>query len=643
MNTNGKIFFDQFLDDYFAESEEHLTSARRTMFSIESSGANKPVDAKVLDELLRNFHSLKGLSAMVGMEEATQLSHHVEDYLKELKRPSAVITSDGIETVLAGITAIEQVLAARRKSEVLPDISDVLLHLDAAVEQIRTYPLSSAKPDDRGLWRFIFRPSSDLARKGVTVSTVRDRLRGIGEVVKSSPHVLNDGQVEFEFVVRTARGESAFEDLSTYGIEYARITEDSIKPEKDQDDRRTDAQTGKIAPLHVVRIDMNRLDDLMRVVGELVISRYRLDELLRGSIFSSNDYSALREINGSLERQLRELRESVIHMRMVPIGQLFERMRFVVRGLARDLNKRVQVQLEGENTEIDKVIVERLMDPLLHLVRNAISHGLETSEERVTAGKPETGTVRLSAATVGDIFTLEVEDDGRGIDVNKVARRAQTLGWVPNEDQSLDSKQLLNILSAPGLTTRDEADFASGRGVGMSAVQKAVNELGGSMTLTTKQGHGTRFTLHLPLTLLIADSLLVTVGQQRFAIPQTAVREVLAVDSSSVKVFENNEVIPFRNSVLPVLRLARLFGFEERERSKLHLIVVAGADSPTALAVDRITGQREIVVRTLSDPLLRVPGVVGATELGDGRPVLIVDPHSLIRAARKQNTTEIAS
>jgi len=164
MNTNGKVFFDQFLDDYFAESEEHLTSARRTMFSIESSGANKPVDAKVLDELLRNFHSLKGLSAMVGMEEATQLSHHVEDYLKELKRPTAVITSDGIETVLAGITAIEQVLAARRKSEVLPDISDALLHLDAAVEQIRTNPLSSAKPDARSLWRFVFRPSSDSAK-----------------------------------------------------------------------------------------------------------------------------------------------------------------------------------------------------------------------------------------------------------------------------------------------------------------------------------------------------------------------------------------------------------------------------------------------------------------------------------------------
>jgi two-component system chemotaxis sensor kinase CheA len=612
------------------------------MLAVESSGPNKPVDTKVLDELLRNFHSLKGLSAMVGMEEATQLSHHIEDYLKELKQQSAVISSEGIENVLAGITAIEQLLAAKRKSEVLPDVSAVLLHLDAAVEALHTNSVPSAKPRTEGIWRFVFRPSSDLARRGFTVNTVRDKLRKIGEVVKASPQVLNDGQVEFEFVVRAAIPESAFEDLSTYGIEYSRVAEDSIKAEQDKSDRPPDAQSAKITPLNVIRVDMNRLDDLMRVVGELVISRYRLDELLRVGMFSSNEYSALHEINSSMERQLRELRECVVHMRMVPIGQVFERMRFVVRGLGRDLNKRVEVHTEGENTEIDKVIVERMMDPLLHLVRNAISHGLESSEERLMAGKPETGIVRLSATTAGDTFTLEVEDDGRGIDVNKVVTRAQSLGWVVNDDL-LDSKQLLDIISAPGLTTREKADFASGRGVGMAAVQTAVNELGGTMTLTTTQGHGTRFTLNLPLTLLIADSLMVTVGQQRFAIPQTAVREVFAVATSSIKAFDNNEVIPFRNSVLPILRLARLFGFEDTKRSKLHLLVVGGADSPTALAVDRITGQREIVVRTLSDPLLRVPGVVGATELGDGRPVLIVDPHSLIRAAEKQKTRDIAS
>jgi len=193
----------------------------------------------------------------------------------------------------------------------------------------------------------------------------------------------------------------------------------------------------------------------------------------------------------------------------------------------------------------------------------------------------------------------------------------------------------LDIISKPGFTTRDEADHSSGRGVGMAAVQGTISELGGTMSLTTTQGKGTCFTIRMPLTLLIADSLMVTVSRQRFAIPQTAVREVLSVETSSVKTFESNEVVPFRGGVLPLVRLARVFGLHEMNQQRMHVLVVENGGHSTGLAVDRITGQREIVVRTIHDPLVRVPGVVGATELGDGRPVLILDPHSVIRTARE--------
>jgi two-component system chemotaxis sensor kinase CheA len=331
---------------------------------------------------------------------------------------------------------------------------------------------------------------------------------------------------------------------------------------------------------------------------------------------------------------------------MVPVGQVYERMRFVVRGLERELKKRIEVHTEGHDTEIDKVVVDRMLDPLLHLVRNAVSHGLESPEERIASGKPEVGIVRLTATTTGDTVLMEVEDDGRGIDTEKISDRVRTSGWT-GKNEPLDSKRLLNIISAPGFTTRDEADLASGRGVGMSAVQAAVSELGGSIALTTTRGRGTRFTIRLPLTLMIADALMVTVGSQRFAVPQTAVREVLAIDSSAVTVFENNEVIPFQGSVLPILRLARVFGLAGRQntgnKDRLHVLVIADGDGPTGLGVDRINEQREIVVRAITDPLLRVPGVVGATELGDGRPVLILDPHSLIRSARDLNTAGIRS
>ena len=207
-----------------------------------------------------------------------------------------------------------------------------------------------------------------------------------------------------------------------------------------------------------------------------------------------------------------------------------------------------------------------MMDPLLHLVRNAISHGLESIEERLAAGKPEAGLIRLSAKPAGDTVVIEVQDDGRGVDIDKIAKRAQALGWL-SAGETLQSSHLLDIISAPGFTTRDHADLASGRGVGMSNVRESVNELGGTISLTTNPGQGTCFTIRLPLTLLIADSLMVVVGHQRFAVPLTAVSEVLAVETSAIKIFENNEVVPFRDNILPIFRLARILRLESREKA----------------------------------------------------------------------------
>jgi two-component system chemotaxis sensor kinase CheA len=644
MNGGGRSFFDQFIDDYFSESEEHLTSARNRMLAIESAGPNKPVDAAILDQLLRDFHSLKGLSAMVGLDDATQIAHQIEDYLRELKRPQAVISADGIERVNAGISAIEQVVEAKRKSAAPPDVSAVLLQLTSAAEELRTTPAGPAKVHT-STWRFTFRSSPELAEKGLNVSSVRDQLRGLGEIIRASPHVLGDGQLAFEFIVSTTAPESAFAALQARGIEYSRIEGGQLAaPLTSKDVPAEPSPVGVgvgVSPVSVIRVEMNRLDDLMRLVGELVISRSRLDELVRGGTQDSKNWNILQEINAGMERQLRELRAAVMRVRMVPIGQVFERMKFVVRGLERDLNKRVELQISGQATEIDKLVVERLMDPLLHLVRNALSHGLESPKERIAAGKSEIGLLRLSANTFGDTVVIEVEDDGRGIDTGQIATRARALDLM-GEGETLDPKRVLDTISAPGFTTREQADLSSGRGVGMAAVQGSISELGGTMSLTTTGGKGTCFTLRVPITLLIADSLMVSVSHQRFAVPQTAVREVLAVDTAAVKTFENNEVLPFRGGVLPLVRVARVFGVDEVEQKRLHLLVIENAGTSTALAVDRITGQREIVVRTVTDPLVRVPGVVGATELGDGKPVLILDPHSLIRTAREQRAAKVA-
>jgi two-component system chemotaxis sensor kinase CheA len=385
-----------------------------------------------------------------------------------------------------------------------------------------------------------------------------------------------------------------------------------------------------LAPSNVVRVDLARLDELMRLIGELVTSRARLDESLKHlrQHVAPAEWRALQETSQAMSRQLRDLREGVMRVRMVQVGEIFERMRFVVRDLTRESGKEIRLDLRGQETEIDKFLVERMTDPLLHLVRNAVSHGLETVEERAALGKPPAGRITLRAATSGENVLIEIADDGRGIEAERVAARARERGLISG-DARLDEALMLKLICAPGFSTRDEADRASGRGVGMDVVCSTVEELGGTLTMATEKDRGTRFTIELPLTLAIADALIASVGGQRFAFPQAVVREVIEVEASAVRVLENNEIVSYRGGVLPLVRLARLFGLEETTGRAFHVFVIGGGANAVGLAVDRAVGQREVVVRGLNDPLVKVAGVAGATDLGDGRVVLILDVAAL--------------
>jgi two-component system chemotaxis sensor kinase CheA len=333
-----------------------------------------------------------------------------------------------------------------------------------------------------------------------------------------------------------------------------------------------------------------------------------------------------------MARQLRDLRESVMRVRLVQIGEVFERMTFVVRDLARESGKKIVVQLSGGETEIDKFLVERMMDPFMHLVRNAVSHGLETVAEREAQGKRSEGLLSLSAMTAGERIVIKIADDGRGINRNLVIARATARG-LGHGNSEIDDAALLDLICTPGFSTREEADRESGRGVGMDVVKNAIEELGGRMSLVTKTGEGTTFIIELPLTLAIAEALIVSVNSQRFAVPQAAVREVLEVESASTRMLENNEIISYRGKVLPLLRLARVFEMNYQRRDKFHVLVIGEETNAVGLAVDRILGQREIVVRAIKDPLAQSKGIAGATELGDQKVVLILDIGALRQLA----------
>jgi two-component system chemotaxis sensor kinase CheA len=654
----------EFLDDYFAECDEHLTVARRNLLSLEDFLNQSRTDRLPVDELFRSFHSLKGISGMVGVREAEQLAHQMESYLRALRDSQLTLTSEGMDALISGTNLMEQVIAERRAQAPATDISAAMARLEALVSvssatktETRTkapvpdaasHTLNldeSARPasaTDKGkkIWRFDFVPTPELAERGINVNVVRARLQEIGELIHAAPRVMPHGGIAFEFLVASSVDEMTIAAWSVDGMTCT-LHETAVAGEPGSSDghnSETPVYQGisSRAPSNLVRVDLGRLDDLMRMVGDLVISRSRLDDHLMHleTTLPSLEWRPLQETNLAIERQLRDLREGVMRVRMVPIGEIFERMRFAVRDLSREFKKQVKVELSGQQTEIDKLLVERMMDPILHLVRNAFSHGLESESERVAAGKSPEGKIALRASAAIEMVVIEVEDDGRGIDAEQVAKRAQAMGLI-SPGTELDSKALLALICAPGFSTRHEADRASGRGVGMNVVTNTILGLGGTIELNTEVGRGTRFTIQLPMTLAIAEALVVSVGDHTFAVPQSAVREVVEVESSEVNVLENNEIIVHHGGVLPLLRLARIFRLPEKARQTFHVFVVGSGSNTLGIAVDRILGQREIVVRAISDPLIQVAGIAGATELGDGRIVLILDATALCRIATR--------
>ncbi|MFB2936716.1 chemotaxis protein CheA [Aerosakkonemataceae cyanobacterium BLCC-F154] len=696
-------FFANFLDDYFAECDEHIINIRDILLTIESQINQLKIENSLLDKLFISFHSIKGLSGMVGLKEAEELSHEMESYLRLLREQKIRLTAAGIDALIDGTTMLEQVITAYHTQSTLPDIGSIMSQLTNAFsekmpdeeeslsikETVENQPVNSVaiqlttialKPAEQTelqlalekgeiAWQFEFLPGQEKAERGINVNTIRERLRAIGKLIHASPKIRENGDVVFNFVVTTNVPETSFAGWDADGLTYRTylIKEIAEKPEKLTSLHPTSplTQTSPIinatgsTPSNVVRVDLTKLDELMRMVGELVTTRAKFADNLKNlkNKVPAAELRTLRETNLTLERQLRDLREGVMRVRLVPIGEIFTRMQFVIRDLAKESQKQISLELYGQNTEIDKFVVERMLDPMMHMVRNAVSHGLESESERINSGKSPQGKISLRAATAGEMVVIQIADDGRGVDVEAVINQAKKQdlidSFLPN--QTIDDNTILDIICSPCFSTREQVDLTSGRGVGMVVVKNTVNELGGFITLESEKGKGTTFTIQLPLTLAIADALIISVQNQTFAIPQSAVREVIQVPESAIAILENNELIPYRGQVLPLIRLATVFNLKNNNetptnkevkinqkfgkielspaKSNLKLIVVGNGVNAIAIAVDQILGQQEIVVRPLTDSLVQTIGIAGATELGDGRIVLIIDTLALTRIA----------
>jgi two-component system chemotaxis sensor kinase CheA len=381
-----------------------------------------------------------------------------------------------------------------------------------------------------------------------------------------------------------------------------------------------------------VRVDIERLDHLLNLVGELVINRTRIGEIAASLARTGDDPAckALVESVGLLARTSGEIQESLMKVRMVPIGRVFERFPRIVRDIARARGKDVRLQIGGASTELDKTIVDDIGEPLMHLLRNCVDHGIESPSIREAAGKPRTGTISLNAYHAGNQIVIEMSDDGAGVDRERVRSRAVAAGIIAR-DERLSDQELVDLILRPGFSTADAVSDLSGRGVGMDVVVKTVARLKGLFQVRSERGIGTYFEIKLPLTLAIISALLVRVGKELYAIPLDAVTESQRVEIGDIRTVRGNEVVTLRDEIVPLIRIADVFGLPApRDPEKAMAVIVSIQGRHVGLVVDAFEGEQEIVIKPLSDVVGRIPGISGATILGSGAISLILDVHGLV-------------
>lgn len=635
--ANSSGLSQELLDDFFSEADQHLLSIRQALLALETSGSAGNYDPKIIEGLFLDFHSFKGISAIVGLEPAESLAHASEDLLR-LMRSGKVQSNDKLLNALNGAThKLEQIVAAFREKKPLPGyeselneiksqcpdplLSDAILPQSKQVSGSFPEKGKKSKPGETNVFKFTFSPSRELSAKKININTIREQLSRTGEILKSTPVVKSKGNITFEFLLATKQSLKDTSEWKAKGVtvEAVKAGESAI-PEFAAEDTHSPF----LAPSHIVRVDLKLLDDMLRTVGEMVIHRSRLDiELARLSQRDGHvDFRGVHEVNRLLGRTLRQMREDIMAIRLVPIREIFARLPFVIRDLARQSSKKARLKLHGEETAIDKYLIEKLKDPLLHMVRNAFSHGIESAAERKAASKADEGTIELSASASGDFVIIKIRDDGKGINSNAILRRARQLGM---ETSTTDNDAVLKILCSPGFSIRDDADRTSGRGVGMFMVQSAVKELGGKLSMESEEGRGTQFTMRLPLTVVIAETFLVSAAGQTCAVPRTSVREIFHAAEDEIRIADGIEIVSYRGGVLPITRLAGLFRLKNSNTGIRCILVITSERGSVGLLVEKVLGQREVVVRALRDPLIQVPGISGATEIGDGKPVLILD------------------
>ena len=625
--------------------------------------AHRPGDRDLVDAVFRGLHTLKGSGAMFGFDALAAFTHHCETAFDRVRKGEVAATPELVGAVLAAQDHMRALAEGRpapaEAGEAL--LAELRRVVEAAGQPDGAAP--AAAPSEPGLnrWRVRFSLPADALVNGTRPLPLLDELRELGEcavvaVTDAVPDfdvlVPTECHLAWDVTLVTKHGRDAIEDVFIFVIDdmtldiqdlnaaaQAEAVAETLEVAPAAQDAATPveaaANEGRKAGGDTVRVPAERLDEMMDRVGELVIAQSRLKQLAA----SSSDI-ALRAVAEEIERLAAEMRDTMMVVRMVPIAQLFGRFRRLIHDLARDTGKTIELSTEGETTELDKTVIERLADPLIHLIRNSADHGLETPEQRRAAGKPEAGHIVLAARQSGAEVVITITDDGRGVDRARVRAKAEENGLI-QPGQVLSDSELLQLIFAPGFSTAAAITNLSGRGVGMDVVKKTIEGLRGSIEITSTPGAGSVVSLRIPLTLAIIDGLLVRVGTGRYVIPLASVEECVELSVEQDVRSTGRSLITLRDQLVPFIRLRQMFatGLEPDPHQKIVVVSTGQAQGQdrVGLVVDQILGDHQTVIKALSPFHADVGAFSGATILGDGGVALILDIAHLVAAGQRQD------
>ncbi|MED4917199.1 chemotaxis protein CheA [Geobacillus thermodenitrificans] len=664
----------QYLDIFIDESKEHLQTINERLLELEQT----PGDMALVNEIFRSAHTLKGMSATMGFEDLANLTHQLENVLDGIRNQRLIVTPELLDVVFQAVDHLEAMIISiasggdgkRDVGETVEQLKRIeqgempnkptageQLPLEHTYGEFEYHVLQQAKDQGFSIYEIRVRLRKDCMLKAARVYMVFEQLNEAGEIVKSTPpaDMLEEEKFDQEFLVtvvsKTPADELRMRLMSISEIdevEIAAVTVDEPSAKSgEQDDPEPPVSTaiGQVAAAQAkaeaaeklaakqagktIRVNIERLDMLMNLFEELVVDRGRLEQISRDL-----NHPELTETVERMSRISSDLQTIILNMRMVPVETVFNRFPRMVRQLARELGKKVRLDIIGAETELDRTVIDEIGDPLVHLIRNALDHGIEAPDIRVACGKPEEGTVKLRAYHSGNHVFIEIEDDGAGISREKVLQKAIDRGIVSAEEAAhLTDQQVYGLIFSPGFSTADRISDISGRGVGLDVVKSTIQSLGGTVTVDSQPGKGSLFSIQLPLTLSIISVLLVQIAAETYAIPLSSIMETALVKKEDIFSAHNQPVIDFRGKVVPLVRLKDVFSVPNAsdEGDAVAAVIVRKGEKLAALAVDSFIGQQEVVLKSLGNYLSSVFAISGATILGDGRVALIIDCNALVK------------